>query len=337
MRYWSFEDGFGLDNLKLLETDVPSPGPGEVLLKMKACSLNYRDIVVLNGQHGKSVRPPLIPLSDGVGEVVEVGRDVTSLKTGDRVSPSFFQNWFGGRSPQDLSSGRLGGPRNGVLATHCVFPEASVVTVPEHLTDAEAATLPCSGVTAWSALSEPNPVRPGETVLILGTGGVALIAMQLAKASGAKTIVTTSTSDRAEQAKALGADRVIVRSETPDWCSVVADLTQGEGVDRVLELGGAETLMDSVKSVRSGGSIILIGNVTGNQAKLFLPLVLTRQITLRAVTVGSKQSFEALAAAVRDHEVRPVIGKTLGFEDAKRAFELAAQGTVFGNICVSIG
>ena len=180
MQAWRFEDGFGYGNLRRVELDAPRPGPRDVALEMRAASLNYRDLVVLRGQHGRRVQPPLIPLSDGVGVVVEVGAEVTGLTLGDRVCPAFFQNWDAGDPPADLEAGRLGGPGPGVLATRCVFPAAGLVRVPDHLTDAEAATLPCAGLTAWSALMAAPAVRPGEVVLILGTGGVARMGMQLA-------------------------------------------------------------------------------------------------------------------------------------------------------------
>jgi NADPH:quinone reductase-like Zn-dependent oxidoreductase len=335
MRHWSFDTGFGYENLVLREADTPRPGPRDVLLQMRAASLNYRDLVVLNGQHGRRVQPPLIPLSDGVGTVVETGPDVTDLKPGDRVAPCFFQNWEGGPPPADLEAGRLGGPLQGVLATHRVFPARGVLRVPDHLTDAEAATLPCAGVTAWSAIIGADPVRPGETVLILGSGGVALMALMLAKAAGATCIVTTSSAERAVRLGSLGADHVIDRSATPDWAAEARGLSGG-GVDRVIELGGAATLPDALRATRTGAQVILIGNVTGNRAELFLPAVLTRQLTLRAVTVGSKAAFAGLLRAVERHRLRPPIAAEVGFDVAPDAFRMLETGAAFGNICVLI-
>jgi NADPH:quinone reductase-like Zn-dependent oxidoreductase len=336
MQAWRFENGFGYGNLRRVDLPDPVPGPGEVLLRMRAASLNFRDLVVLRGQHGRAVQPPLIPLSDGVGEVIALGDGVTGLAPGDRVCPAFFQNWPGGMPPADLEVGRLGGPRDGVLASHRVFPAAGVVRVPDHLSDAEAATLPCAGLTAWSALSAEPPVRPGDTVLILGTGGVALMAVLLAKAAGARVIVTTSSPERADRVAALGADLVIDRAATPDWAAALRQGTDGAGVDRVLELGGAATLGASVSCTRVGGQIILIGNVTGNRAELFLPAVLTRQLTLRAVTVGSVEGLAAMTRAIAQHRLRPVIGQVFPFDAAHDAFRaLEAQGQ-FGNICIAI-
>ncbi|NKX43512.1 zinc-dependent alcohol dehydrogenase family protein [Roseicyclus persicicus] len=335
MQAWTFTTGFGFGNLALQDRPTPRPGPGELLLEMRAASLNYRDLVVLRGQHGRAVQPPLIPLSDGVGVVTDTGPGVTGIAPGDRVCPAFFQNWDGGDPPADLDSGRLGGPLDGVLATHRVFPAAGVVPVPDHLTDAEAATLPCAGLTAWSALMAAPPVRPGETVLILGTGGVALMAVLLAKAAGAAVIVTTSSPDKAARIAALGADYVVDRGATPDWAAEVRAATGG--VDRVLELGGAATLPDAIRCTRTGGQVILIGNVTGNRAELFLPAILTRQLTLRSVTVGSKQGFAAMARAIAQHGLRPVVGRVYPFTEAPEAFRAMEAQAVFGNICIGIG
>lgn len=337
MRYWAFTKGFGYENLGLHKGEMPDPGPRDVLIEMRTASLNYRDLVVLRGQHGRAVTPPLIPLSDGVGIVQKIGRDVSTAQKGDRVSPAFFQNWFGGPPPLDLEAGRLGGPLDGVLTTHLVVPASSVVHVLPHLSDAEAATLPCAGVTAWSALSKPSPVRPGETVLILGSGSVALLTLQLAKAAGARTLVTTSSAEKAERLRDLGADLVIDRSETRDWARAVREATDGLGCDRIIELGGGETLGQSIKAARTGGAILLIGNVTGNDATLFLPLILTRALTLQSVTVGSRQDFKALNRALGLHRIHPVVGEVFKFEEAPDAFRALESQSVLGNICITIG
>lgn len=335
MKYWSFSKSFGLENLILEEKDVPKPGPRDVLLEMRAASLNYRDLVVMRGQHGKNVQPPVIPVSDGVGIIIEKGKDVTDFDIGDRVSPAFFLHWQGGPPPLDLEIGRLGGPVDGVLATHGVFPASALVAVPSHLSDVESATLPCAGVTAWSALSEPSPVRPGETVLILGTGGVALIALALAKASGVRTIVTTSSEAKAAQVRDLGADLVIDRSREDNIARAVRAATRGAGCDRVLELGGAATLGESIKAVRTGGTVVLIGNVTGNNAELFLPLVLTRRLTINSVSCGSRAAFEALNRALEQHQIRPVISQVIPFDKAPEAFSTLESQSGVGNVCIT--
>lgn len=337
MRFWLFERQFGLDGLVQRDGEVPPLGRGEVLVALRAAALNYRDLVVMRGAHGRDVRPPLIPLSDAVGTVAAIGAGVEGFVEGDRVCPAFFQHWPGGPPPEDLARGRLGGPLDGVLATHRVFPATGLVRVPPGLSDPEAASLPCAGVTAWSALSEPAPVRPGETVLIQGTGGVALMALGLARVAGARVIATTSTPAKAERLAALGADRVIDRVATPDWARAVREATGGVGCDRVLELGGAETLHDSIKATRTGGTIVLIGNVSGNRAEVFLPLVLTRRLTLHSVSCGPRAAFEALNRALAHHTaVRPVIDSMFGFDEAPEAFRALERGGHFGKICISI-
>lgn len=335
MKFWCFDKGFGLENLVLREGSLPRPGPRDVLLQMRAASLNYRDLVVMRGQHGRAVQPPLIPLSDGVGTVIARGEQVADLAVGDRVAPGFYQHWQDGAPPADLARGRLGGPLDGVLATHRVFPADAVIPVPEHLSDAEAASLPCAGVTAWSALSEPAPLRPGETVVIQGSGGVALIALQLAKIMGARAIMTTSGPAKAKRLTALGADEVIDRSATPDWAREVRALTCGTGADRILELGGAASLKDAIKAVRTGGKVLLIGNVTGNLAEISLPEILTRRITLHSVSCGALGTFRALCRALDYHRLRPVIGREIAFEQAPTAFTALENSDVFGKICVS--
>lgn len=336
MRSWSLIGSFGIENLRQIEGTPPIPGPRDVLIAMRAASLNYRDLVVIRGQHGKSVQPPLVPLSDGVGHVGAMGEEVRGLALGQRVAPCFFLNWPGGTPPIDLVTRRLGGPLDGTLTTHLRVPAEAVVKIPNHLSDAEAATLPCAGVTAWSALHEPTPLRMGETVLILGSGGVALMALQLAKAAGARVIVTTSSAERATRLKDMGADLVINRAERPDWSKATREATGGIGCDRVLELGGAETLNDSLKAVRSGGTIIIIGNVTGNDAQLFLPFMLSKRVTMQSVSVGSKQAFEAMNRALDYHRIHPVVGRVFGFDAAPEAFRTLQSHGEFGNICISI-
>jgi NADPH:quinone reductase-like Zn-dependent oxidoreductase len=335
MQAWSFKERFGLGNLVRNTGPEPTCGPHEVLLKMRAASLNYRDLVVMRGGHGRAVKPPLVPLSDGVGDVMAVGSKVTGFAVGDRVSPSFYQHWPGGAPPTDLETGRLGGPLDGVLATHRVFAAAGLVHVPGHLNDAEAAALPCAGVTAWSALLEPAPLCAGETVLIQGSGGVALMALQLAKAVGARVIMTTSGREKAKRLTALGADGIIDRSEVPDWSRIVRDMTGGVGADRILDLAGAATLNTSIKAVKTGGTILLIGNVTGNVAEISLPLVLTRRITLHSVSCGSLESFRSLCRAVDHHRIKPIIGRVFQFDEAHSAYEALETGKVFGKVCVS--
>lgn len=330
---WRFEDGFGLENLRLSEASAPLPRRGEVRLVMRAASLNYRDLVVMRGQHGRSIQPPLVPLSDGVGIVDALGDGVTDWQLGDRLAPCFYRHWLAGDPPANLNKGRLGGPLDGVLATHMCVPAQSLVRVPDHLSDIEAASLPCAGVTAWSALTSPTPVLAGQSVLILGTGGVALIAAGLARAMGACVIMTTSRPETTPQLLASGAHHVIDRTAHPDWAREVRTIT-GQGCDRVLDLGGAETLNPAVAAVRTGGSVILIGNVTGDTAPLFLPMVLTRRITLQSVSCGSREDFLGLCAALKQHQLRPPIDRDIPFDHAPEAFVALEKQRPFGKVCI---
>lgn len=332
---WRYRDGFGLDHLELVREPLPRPSAGQVLLEMRAASLNFRDLAVLEGRMGSRVKPPLIPLSDGAGVVAALGAGVDNLAVGKRVTPSFFQNWQDGPPPQSLIDGRLGGPLDGCLATHRVFPAKTLVPVHGHLTDAEAATLPCAGVTAWSALTEPQPVVPGDGVLIHGSGGVAMFALSLAKAMRARCVVTTSTEVKAAQLKGLGADAVVLRS-TPDWPDLAIEANGGR-FHRVLELGGAATLNGSIRAVRTGGLVFLIGNVTGSTAKLDLSPILTRNLTLKSVSCGPTRAHHSLADFMARHELRPVIARTFAFQDAPSALVALRDGGHFGKLCIQIG
>lgn len=332
---WRYVGGFGPDYLKLVEDDLPRPGPGEVLLDMRAASLNFRDLAVMDGRMGARVTPPLIPLSDGVGIVTAVGDGVDSLALADRVTPGFFQTWQGGPPPAHLTDGRLGGPRDGVLSTHRLFPAETLVLAPAHLTDTEAATLPCAGVTAWSALTEPQPVQPGESVLIHGSGGVALFALSLAKAMGATCVMTTSTKAKAAHLTALGADAVILR-DAPDWSRQAVQANAGK-FPRVVELGGAATLSGSVRATRPGGVVLLIGNVSGSMAQLDLAQVLTRRLTLASVSCGPTAAHLAFVTFIAKHKLRPIIGRVFPFHDATAAFAALRAGRHFGKLCIQIG
>ncbi|MCT4657404.1 MAG: NAD(P)-dependent alcohol dehydrogenase [Cohaesibacter sp.] len=333
--YWALDEGFGLANLVRKSAPLPQPKRGEVRLRIDAASYNYRDLVVLAGQHGRAVIPPVIPLSDGVGHIDAVGPDVTDLVPGDRVCPAFFQNWIGGEPPANIHAGSLGGALDGLLASHGVFSAQGLVKIPDWLSDAEAASLPCAGVTAYSALTHPFPMIAGEDVLILGTGGVALFGLQFAKVMGLRVFMITSSDEKAARLRELGADIILNRNRTPDWEKEILRLTGGRGVDRVLELAGAATLGKSLKSVKTGGTIMLIGNVTGSKAELFLPLILTRRLSLHAATVGSKQAFEAMIRLIGRFQIRPIVDRIFAFEEAAKGYEALEAGTHFGNLCIS--
>jgi NADPH:quinone reductase-like Zn-dependent oxidoreductase len=338
MKVWEIGEAFGLDNLAQAERAEPEPRPGQVKLRMLAASLNYRDLVVIQGQYGRHIRPPLIPLSDGVGEVVAVGEGVTRIAVGDRVTPLFFQGWIGGAPTAEVTGPTTtGGPLDGTLAEFMVLSADSVVRVPGNLSDEGAATLPCAALTAWSALVTWGGVRPGETVVIQGTGGVSLFALQFAKMLGATAIVTSSSDAKLERARDLGADHTINYRETEDWDKAVKALVDRDGADHVVEVGGADTLARSVRCVRVGGMISLIGVLSGGTAEIALPLVLMRNVRVQGVTVGSREGHEAMARAIGAHGLKPVVDRVFGFDEVPAALAHLASGKHFGKVCVRIG
>jgi NADPH:quinone reductase-like Zn-dependent oxidoreductase len=336
MKVWELRDAFGLDHLRQAERPDPTPGRGQVLLEMRAASLNFRDTLMVRGGYGSRVTTPLIPVSDGAGIVAAVGDGVRRVKVGDRVAPMFFQDWFGGEARQAKFYASLGGPLDGVLTTRMVVDEQGVALVPPHLDDAGAASLPCAALTAWSALTGDPELRPGATVLVQGTGGVALFALQFARIMGARVILTSSSDDKLARAKDLGADHTVNYRTTPDWDRTVKDLTDGEGCDHVVELGGADTLAKSVRAVRTGGQISLIGVLSGANAALALPLVVMRSLRLHGVTVGSRDGFEAMVRAMTHHGIRPVIDRVFGFDEVPAAFAHLEGGRHVGKVCIRI-
>lgn len=336
MRVWELRQAFGLENLTIGERPRPVPRRGEVLLAMQAASLNFRDTLVVEGGYGPRVQTPLIPVSDGVGIVAAVGEGVDRVRVGDRVAPLFFQSWFGGPARPAKFQATLGGPIDGVLAEYMCLDEQGVAVVPPHLSDEQAACLPCAGLTAWSALNDSGTLGPDDTVLIQGTGGVALFCLQFAKAMGARVIITSSSNEKLERARTLGADETINYRETPDWDRKVKDLTDDEGCDHVIELGGAETLERSIRAARIGGQVSLIGVLSGATAKMTLPLVVMRNIRLQGVTVGSRDGFEAMCRAIANHQIRPVVDRVYGFQQVCEAFVRLKGGHHFGKVCIRL-
>ncbi|MCB2102919.1 MAG: NAD(P)-dependent alcohol dehydrogenase [Rhodobacterales bacterium] len=336
MRVWSLERAFGLDNLELVDRPAIEPGPGQVAVAMTAMSLNFRDLVIVTGGYGPSLKAPLIPLSDGVGVVEAVGPGVSRVAVGDRVCPLFFQNWLAGAPPHDLFRGTLGGPLNGVLAERRVLSADGVAKVPDHLSDAEAACLPCAGLTAWSAIVTEGRVAPGQTVLVQGTGGVALFALQFAKLTGARVIVTSSSDEKLERARALGADETINYRTDPEWDRTAKTLTGGEGIDHVVEVGGAGTLDRALNAVRVGGTVSLIGVLSGGKAEVTLQKILMRQVRVQGITVGSRDGFDAMARALAQGGLHPVVDRTFGFDDVKAAFDHLKSGAHFGKVTVGV-
>lgn len=331
------EGQFGLDNLKSIEREKPEAGPGQVLLKMKAASLNYRDLLMVNGLYNPRQALPLIPCSDGVGEVVEVGQGVTRFKAGDRVATLFSQGWFAGDVKAAYTGSTLGGPIDGTLAEYMALSEEGVVAVPSFLSDEEAACLPCAALTAWSALVEQGSLKAGQTVLLQGTGGVSLFALQFAKALGARVIITSSSDEKLERALSMGAWKGLNYKSNPKWGKESATLTGGEGVDLVVEVGGSETLAQSLRAIRAGGQISLIGVLSGTVTDFNIIPVIMRGIRIQGILVGHRNGFEAMNKAIELHQIRPVVDKVFPLNEIRGAFEHMAAGRHFGKIVVKIG
>ncbi len=329
MRTYRLEQVGNLDGLVAKEEAVPIPGAGEVLVRVRASSINFRDLAVLNGWYPVPVPPGVVPLSDGAGEVEAVGPGVTRFKTGDRVVNTFCLNWFGGSfnaMPEQYVANR-----DGWLTEYKVINAESLVAMPQHLSFEEAAGLPCAATTAWSALAG---VGPGDTVLTQGTGGVSLFAVQLAKALGARVIATTSSLDKAERLRALGADHVIDYRASPDWGDQSRALTGGRGVDRVVEVGGPETLMQSIKAVAFGGQVSLIGVLAGLGGSVDFMAMFMSQASFKPIAVGSRRDMEDMIRVLGQHRVRPVIDSVYDFEDAKAAWTHFAGRQLFGKVII---
>ena len=336
MRLYRFPKAQSIDDLTLDEAPAPTPLRGQVVLRMRAWSLNYRDLMVATGRYGiGGTRPNLIPLSDGAGEVVAVGADVRRVKPGDRVCPTFMQGWLGGEVIAEARSRALGGGIDGVLAEHVLLDQEDLVHIPPHLSFEEAATLPCAAVTAWNALFGDKRLLPGETVLVLGTGGVSIFALQFAHAAGARVIATSSSAEKLARARALGASEGINYREVHEWQEVVRQLTGARGADYVVEVGGAGTLPRSVSAARIGGQVALIGVLTGGQ--IDPAPIMRRNITLRGIFVGSREMFEAMNRAITRHQIRPVIDRAFPFAQARDAFRHLQAAAHVGKVVISMG
>lgn len=324
---------FGIENLQVVESAMPEPGGDEVLVQVRAASLNYRDLMVVRGEYNPRMRLPAVPLSDGAGKIVAVGDNVTSWKVGDRVMPSVAQKWLDGKPDSSAARSTLGGDArsNGVLREFAAFDACSVVAIPEHLSFTEAATLPCAGLTAWNALVESGNLRAGETVLILGTGGVSIFAVQIAKHFGARVIATSSSDAKIEKVKALGADETINYRSTPDWEQAVLDLTDGVGVEHVIEVGGAGTIEKSLASVRVGGTVSMIGALSGGATVNTVPIFM-RAIRLQGIFIGSKAMFERMLQEFDRARIQPAIDRIFSFDEAPHALRYMETGEHFGKI-----
>jgi NADPH:quinone reductase-like Zn-dependent oxidoreductase len=336
MKVFEIRNSFGLDNLLPGERPQPEPGAGQVLLRMQAMSLNYRDILMVGGAYNPRQPLPLIPCSDGVGEIVAVGEGVQRVQVGDRVAAQFAQSWYGGAPNQEKLRATLGGPLDGTLAEFMVLPEGGVSHVPAHLSAAEAASLPCAALTAWSALVTWGQVRAGDTVLLQGTGGVSTFALAFAQALGARVIITSSSDAKLETAHKLGSWAGINYKEDPDWGKTARRLTGGIGVDHVVEVGGAGTLEQSLKAIRPGGQISLIGVLAGHAPKINILPILMQQIKIQGILVGSRDGFEQMCRAIEQHQLRPVVDRIFPFDQARDALAYMSEGRHFGKVCVEI-
>ena len=336
MRVFQIEGDWGIDHLKLSARPVPEPGPGQVLLRMKASSLNYRDLVVPDRGYGSYTGTlPLIPVSDGVGEVVAVGPGGRRVAPGDRVCPTFFQGWIAGEPSLERLTGSLGGPVDGTMAEYMCLSEEGVIKVPARLTDVEAATLPCAALTAWSALTTCARVKPGDRVLVQGCGGVALFALTFARLLGAHVTVITSSDERIARVKGLGADATINYRAVPEWARATREITGGRGYDLILELGGEKTLPQSLRCIRPGGTVAMIGVLSGGTMAASLGLIVTRQVRLQGVTVGHRDGFEAMLRAIEQHGVKPVVDRVYAFAELKEALVHLRSGAQFGKLCIA--
>lgn len=330
---WIFEQ-FGIENLKLREVPLREIQDDEILIEIKSVSLNYRDLLMVKGHYNPRLKMPLVPCSDGSGIVIKAGKKVKNIKEGDRVMPLFAQGWYDGKPFRSMLKQTLGGPLDGTLQKYMIIPENEVVLIPEHLNFEEGSTLPCAGLTAWSALAELESVKPGETVLTLGTGGVSIFALQFAKMLGLEVIITSSSKEKLERAKELGADFIINYKTNPDWEKEVLKYTRLKGVDYIIEVGGVGTLEKSIKSVSTGGTIFLIGVLAGRQSPLDLTPVLMQNIKIQGVVVGHKRSFQEMCRAIEYFKMKPVVDKVFDFNDAPSAFQYMNSGSHFGKVCI---
>lgn len=337
MNAYEIRGAFGLDKLVRTERPDPTPGPFQVRVRVKATSLNARDLMMVEGRYNPRQKLPLVPNSDGAGVVDAVGPGVTRVKPGDRVMTLFAQAWQSGEPNRAVTASTLGGPLDGALADTMLLHEDGVVLTPAYLSDVEAATLPCAAVTAWSALVTQGQLKAGDTVLLQGTGGVSIFALQIALMLGAHVIITSSRDDKLERALKMGAHEGINYTTTPDWEKSVRTLTGGVGVDHVVEVGGAGTFERSLKAVRVGGTLSLIGVLSGGAGNVSLIPILMQNLRVQGVLVGHRQSFEALNRAFALHEVRPVVDRVFPFAEARAAFEHLKSGAHFGKVVIQVG
>jgi NADPH:quinone reductase-like Zn-dependent oxidoreductase len=338
MRCYVIPKPEGIDSLKLIERADLTPAAGQVLVRVRASSLNYRDLITIEGRYARSApKPDLIPLSDGAGEVVAVGPGVTRVKMGDRVAGTFMQRWSGGEADEQAFTSAMGGSIDGMLTELAVLEEGGVVRLPEHMSYEEGATLPCAAVTAWHALVPFGALKAGDTVVVQGTGGVSIFALQIARMAGARVIGTSSSPAKAERLKSMGASDVINYRDKPEWAADVQRLTNGRGADIVVEVGGPGTIQQSFLAARNGGKIAVIGLLSGIGGQVDPMPILRRNLRLQGIYVGNRQMFEDMNRAFSAAKLKPVIDKTFAFAEARAAYAHMKSQAHFGKVVISHG
>lgn len=325
---------FGIDSLQVVDRPEPPLGPREVRVRMKAWSLNYRDLMMVKGQYNPKLKLPIVPLSDGAGEVIEIGPGTTRFAVGDRVVSLFVQQWIAGDMTEPIRRSALGGGGLGVAAEQVVFPEDGLVAAPNHLSHEQAATLPCAALTAWHALVDIGRINAGDTVLTLGTGGVSLFALQFAKMHGARVISTTGSPDKIERLRQLGASDVIDYKQTPEWAEAVRKLTGGRGVDHVVEVGGAGTLPQSIAAVRLAGTVTLIGVLSAANQGFNPTSILMKGVRVQGIFVGSRAMAEAMHRAMEHHRTEPIVDRVFPLAEIREAMRYLESGRHFGKVCL---
>src|SRR5579863_2073245 len=326
---------FGIDSLEFVERSTPAPRPGEVLLGVRAVSLNYRDLMMVKGLYNPKMELPRIPCSDAAGEVVAVGDDVTAWKPGDRAMGIFMQNWLDGPLSHAKARGALGGDVDGVLADHVVLRQEGLVAIPDHLSFEEAATLPCAAVTAWNALNTAE-IKPGSTVLIQGTGGVSIFALQFARLRGARVLGISSSDEKLERFVALGLDAGLNYKTSPDWDRWAVDETGGDGVDLIVEVGGQGTLSRSLRAIRMGGTIAQVGVLAASPEPVAIPTILHKQARIQGIYVGSRKDFVDMNKAIVLTRLRPV-GANFHWAQTQDVLRRMEQASHFGKLVVTVG
>ena len=335
MKIWQIS-AFGIENLKLVEAPEPRPGAGEVLVKVHAVSLNYRDLLIALGKYNPKMKLPRIPVSDGAGEVMSIGEGVTQVKPGQRVAGIFMQNWLDGASTAQKQRGALGGDIDGMLAEYVVLREDGVVPVPDHLTWEEAATLPCAGVTAWNAVVRAGEIKPGDTVVIQGTGGVSVFALQFAKLMGARVLGTSSSDEKLARAKQLSLDAGVNYKQTPDWAGWVQEQTGGEGAKLIVEVGGAGTFAQSLKAVCIGGVVAQICVLSESHEPFSVAPLLHKQIRVQGIYVGSRADFLEMNRAIAQNQLKPIVDEIFAFHQAPEALQRLQSGAHFGKLVIRV-